>query len=167
MDELLITLAKLRHETEAAKDMLKRMENDLVSSQDYQNAANVIDFNQRAIETLTASIKSEALIDYEAFRQKSIKDGAVKIKVFTDAILTYDPAQAKTWAMALAPALVALDKKKFEDYAKKVAEVNPVEFVTIETKERIEAQIASDLSNWLPKSEPAVELGNIDSNIPF
>jgi hypothetical protein len=151
MNELLQQLHQARTEADIDAAAIKKLEDDLKVSEIYKTFAEALAYQKKQIELLTAAAKDEALLDYGVNGSKKMHDGAVNIKVFEDIGLVYDADKAKVWATENAPALIVLDVKKFEKHVLAVADTVPVPGVVIKRSDRIEAQIASDLTKYMPK----------------
>ena len=142
----LAMLAESRQALVEAMQTMREIEEEAKRGGQYQLALSVQTFAQQNIDNLTAELQAEALAEYQATSNK--KPEGATVKIFT--VLKYDVVAALEWARKELPEALTLDKKLFETHAKGVAKTKPIPVVEIVEEAR--AQIAGDLSEYLPAS---------------
>lgn len=140
-----IKLAIASKSASDAKAELDAMRQALEESDEWQRAQKRLDEAKELQDQLAEDIKAGALDEYATTGDKK-PHPAVQVKLFSK--LQYDEQQAYEYCLDSLPQALKLDKRTFEQYAKGVAKVAPVAFV--ETVFEPRAQIASDLSEYLP-----------------
>ena len=105
--------------------------------ENYQALRLIIDDLRSAINDLTIRAY------LETGEKKPVNGAGIRIKKN----LVYDKDKALCYCLVVLPEALKLDTKIFEKYAKDVADVKPLPFVSVE--EYPTATIASDLREWL------------------
>ena len=150
LETLLRQLAEARQQYESQKTEANDLIEAVRNSGQYRDLVHINGIVAEQINRLSDSIRNIALVEYEFAGQKTINE-AVKVRIVNDDHLNYEPDEAKSWALKMAPRMVVLDKKAFEKYARQVADgPMALDFVGIEALSYPQATIASDLSEWLP-----------------
>lgn len=150
--ELLQNLANARIEEATWKAHMKNLIDDVKNSDDYKDAESRVKEAEEAIEHLSLKIKVEALETFHATGTK--KQEGVTVKEIPEVTIT-DEAKAREWCFTNLRKALTFDKKVFADEAKDKNNDIPAELVTVTTKLR--ADIASDLSKYLPSAIPGPE----------
>lgn len=127
-------------ETEAK---MKEMIDNVKQSDDYVAMESWMIINKQSLAELDAGIREAAIEDYKVTGNKKPWDG-VGIREVTK--YDYDLPKAVEWAKQNMPAILTVDKKKFE----KVLSVTSPETLpeTIKVYKETTATIASDLSMY-------------------
>lgn len=147
MNEKLKLLAQARAAEETAKDKQNKIIEGVKTTDDWTAAQYVRDTARQLIEKLEDEIKVEALATFSSTGTK--KQEAVTIKEF--AVVTIkDEALAREWCMTNFRPALKLDTKTFEKAVKDGTV--PDVYATVTTEPR--AQIATDLSEYLPSATP-------------
>jgi hypothetical protein len=160
--EKLTKLVLARQKLVNAKLKAHDLEMALYAGADYQNNAKDAEDAQAEIDALTQKIKEDGMASFRTSGDKKQPGGTVK--EFNDYPMEYDTTAIKTWAIEKAPALVDLNKNKFEKYALAALETNPVPGVKVAHVVRFEFQVSSDLTAYLPEEQAEHNSG---SEIPF
>ena len=144
-NELIVRLAQARARLNEAKSAREALLAAVTDSADYKLQLEFITQAQADIETATAAIKDEALGAWTATGSKK-PHPAIGIKVMTK--LVYGYTEATDWAKDNAPAMLTLDAKLFEAFAKTAAaKKQPLSFVGYNEVPTV--TIASDLSEYM------------------
>lgn len=146
----LAELARARAREEEAKLKQDEMIEALKNSAEWLSLQGKRDNAREHKESLEAEIKAEALATFTATGTK--KQEGVTIKEFT-VVKISDESQAREWCMTNFRPALKLDTKTFEKAAQDGTV--PAELATVTTEPR--AQIATDLSKYLPSAIPGPE----------
>lgn len=147
--DLLRDLAEERQRAEKAKLAQETIISEAMSSQSYKLAGITRNDAQARIDELTQTIKQRAVLMFDGKNKKPMP--GIQIKEKSVAIIT-DDAAARKYALEEAPSYVNIDFAGLASLAKKlVGTPHELKFVSINTD--VVAEIASNLSAYLPKSE--------------
>jgi len=107
---------------------------------DYQDALEYLNQIKEQVWKVDQELRTAALATYQ---QDGNKNPANGVKVIIARALAYDIQTAINWAALSAQGLLKLDKRKFEQHARNVAETVPLSFVEI--TEQPTVRISKDL----------------------
>ena len=99
-----------------------------------------LDVIQSELKETDEAIRAQAIVNYHQTSDKNPVNG---VSIALQKVCDYYQEDAKDWANDNAPEMLKLDVRKFEKYAKAVADTLPLEFVTI--KEEPSVRIAREL----------------------
>jgi hypothetical protein len=135
--------ATIRIAVASAEEELKKMVDHLKQSDDYKTIEDWLIINKQSLEELDKDIREEAINQFEMTGSKHPWQ-SVGIREVTK--YDYDLPKAVEWAKQNMPAILTVDKKKFE----KVLSVTSPETLpeTIKVYKEAIATIASDLSMY-------------------
>ena len=140
-------LAQLRKRIDDAKTHAATAQEKLEASPEYlalQVVKDTLKDYQTKADELTAKIKTDALAEYNATKEKPTLAG---LALRVNHSLKYDLDAVKKWAKDKMPELFKFDQSAFEKYAMAVATTVPVPDVKIVDEPSI--TIATDLSDYL------------------
>lgn len=143
MKDLVQKLKDLRIEQSQAIEQLNKAREILEQTEEYKVYLQCEAYLQGVngdIKETDEAIRAQAIVNYHQTQDKNPIDG---VSIAIQKVCEYSQDEAKDWANYNAPEMLKLDTRKFEKYARVVADTLPIEFVTI--KEEPSVRIASKL----------------------
>lgn len=149
LSEALGKVAELREKVDDYSIALSAMLDAVRNMEEYKS----MEIERAALaDALHQAEENAKALAVEAFREDGQKTRpGVTVKTFIERKLEYEYNDARKWAEAHAPELVVMDVRMFEKHALAVAKTAPVPGVKVVETYELRAQIASDLSGFLPE----------------
>ena len=141
--------ATIRLVVEELNSRLKEMVDKVKQSEDYKTIEDWLMINKISLEELTKQIHQATIDAYEATGNKKPFDG-VGIREVTK--YDYEEKAAVEWAKANMPAILTVDKKKFEKVISVMQESDLPEYIKV--YKQPQPTISADLSMYLVDTYP-------------